>query len=87
MGGRRDGQDRYDGDALRRIRQAAGVHMGQLAAAAGCHYSHLAQFEIGRRRISPELANRFAIELTKLAGHTVEVAEFTRPPFRGEQAA
>lgn len=85
MGGPRDAQQ-YDGDVVRRIRQAAGVHMAQLADGAGCHYNHLAQFEQGRRRISPELAHRLANTLTKLVGRDVRVDEFVRP-FRRDDAA
>lgn len=78
MSGRRD-VDQYDGLAVRRIRQTAGIRMVTLADAVGCHYRHLGQFERGTRHISPEMAHRLANTLTTLLGRTVSVDEFTAP--------
>ena len=79
-------QPRYDGPAVRRIRQTAGIRMVELAAAVGCHYRHLAQFEKSTRHVSPEMAYRLAKALTTLTGRTVEVEEFTSRSFREDAA-
>ena len=75
----------YDGAAVRRLRQTAGIRMVDLARAADCSYRHLQQFEKGPRHISPEMAYRLANALTSLTGRTVEVEDFCRP-FRQDAA-
>lgn len=76
---------RYDGPAVRRIRQTAGIRMVDLSRAADVSYGHLRMFEAGGRNVSPEVANRLANALTALTGHPVPVDEFTLP-FRSAAA-
>lgn len=72
----------FSGPRFRAIREAAGVRMVDLAAAAGVGYSNLRLFEQraairGRpRNLSPETAHRLATALGRLSGHPVHIEDF-----------
>lgn len=51
------------GREIARRRVLAGIKPGDFARRVGCHYSHLANIEAGRRGASPELVARIASEL------------------------
>lgn len=70
---------KVDGAKLRALREPTGVHMRQVAAAAGCSWRHLQMIEApsGTRQPSPELLHRLLKELGRLHGRVISVAEVT----------
>lgn len=69
-------EPRYDGPNFRKIRQAAGIRMADLARTSGVSYGHLRMFEAGARNVSPEAAHRLSNGLATLTGRAVPVEEF-----------
>lgn len=69
---------KVDGGKLRALRVTTGVHMRQVAAAAGCSWRHLQMIETAKedgRQPSPELLHRLLKELGRLHGRVITVDE------------
>jgi transcriptional regulator with XRE-family HTH domain len=67
------------GEKYRALRVQTGAGMREVAAAAGCSWRHLQMIETYKRQPGPELTYRLAHVLSRLAGRTVHVDEFSAP--------